>query len=53
MSAADPYSIESLTHLLDALNCGAALIHRDGTLRHANSRLCLMLQPDQPDQPDA
>ncbi len=44
MSAADPYSIESLTHLLDALNCGAALIHRDGTLRHANSRLCLMLQ---------
>ena len=30
--------------LLDALNCGAALINRAGTMVHTNRRLCSMMQ---------
>src|SRR4051812_27023516 len=30
--------------LLDALNCGAAIIDREGTLVHVNCRLCVMMQ---------
>jgi PAS domain S-box-containing protein len=33
-----------ITSLLDALNCGAALINRAGTLVHINNRLCAMMQ---------
>jgi len=31
-------------YLLDALNCGAALIDRAGTLVHVNARLCAMMR---------
>jgi PAS domain S-box-containing protein/putative nucleotidyltransferase with HDIG domain len=36
-------TIETVARLLDALNCGAALIDRAGTILHVNSRLCAML----------
>ncbi len=33
-----------MTSLLEALNCGAALIDRAGTMVHINHRLCIMMQ---------
>lgn len=33
-----------IANLLNALHCGALLIHRDGTIAHVNSRLCDMIQ---------
>jgi PAS domain S-box-containing protein len=37
-------AIESLQHLLDALNCGAAMIDRAGKIISVNARLCAMMQ---------
>jgi PAS domain S-box-containing protein len=37
-------AIESVRQLLAALNCGAALIDRAGTIVHVNARLCAMMQ---------
>jgi PAS domain S-box-containing protein len=36
--------LERVIELLDALNCGAALIDRAGTLVHLNRRLCVMMK---------
>jgi PAS domain S-box-containing protein len=33
-----------IAHLLDALQCGALLIDRDGRIAHVNQRLCAMMQ---------
>jgi HD-GYP domain-containing protein (c-di-GMP phosphodiesterase class II) len=43
MKAASEISIELMAHLLDALNCGAAMIDRGGTVLHANERLAAMV----------
>jgi putative nucleotidyltransferase with HDIG domain/PAS domain S-box-containing protein len=41
----DPQNaLEAIRRLLDALNCGAALIDRAGTLVHVNARLCAMMR---------
>ena len=37
-------SLKPLAKMLDALNCGAAIIDRAGTLVHLNTRLCTMMQ---------
>jgi PAS domain S-box-containing protein len=37
-------SLEHLRHLLDALNCGAILLDRAGTIAYANERLCRMMK---------
>lgn len=37
-------SIESVPRLLSALNCGAMLIDRAGSIVHVNARLCAMMQ---------
>jgi PAS domain S-box-containing protein len=37
-------SLDHLGQLLDALNCGAILIDRAGTIVHANGRLCRMMR---------
>ncbi|WP_428940555.1 HD domain-containing phosphohydrolase [Fontivita pretiosa] len=36
--------LASIVRLLDALNCGAALIDRAGRLVHVNARLCAMMR---------
>ena len=35
-----PDSIAHVAQLLDALNCAAAIINRDGRVIHANDPLC-------------
>ena len=37
-------SLDHLRQLLDALNCGAIMIDRAGTIVHANERLCRMMK---------
>ncbi len=38
------HSLDHLRELLDALNCGAILLDRAGTIVHANERLCRMMR---------
>lgn len=43
--AQDPVqTLESMKQLMAAINCGASLIDRTGTIVHVNSRLCAMMQ---------
>ena len=37
-------SIQRIVELIDAINCGAMLIHRSGRIVHANRRLCEMMR---------
>ncbi len=39
-----PLQLRQTEHVLDALNCGAALIDRAGVIAHANPRLCEMMR---------
>ena len=39
-----PAALRQIANLLNALHCGALLIHRDGRIAHVNSRLCDMIQ---------
>lgn len=38
-----PYNLVTIKPLLAAINCGAALIDRSGTIVHVNHRLCKMM----------
>jgi putative nucleotidyltransferase with HDIG domain/PAS domain S-box-containing protein len=42
MTPARP-ELQPVIHLLDALNCGALLIDRAGTIVHSNARICRMM----------
>src|SRR5882757_6971307 len=39
----DPRELQHIEHVLDALNCGAALLDRAGVFIFANSRLCSLM----------
>jgi len=47
--AEDPRELQQIEHVLDALNCGAALIDRAGKLIFANPRLCALMDRKEPD----
>ena len=44
MNGNGPEMLTRIAGSLDALNCGAAMIDRAGTLVHINRRLCAMMQ---------
>lgn len=45
----DPRELQQIEHVLDALNCGAALIDRDGNMIFANPRLCALMGRNETD----
>jgi putative nucleotidyltransferase with HDIG domain len=44
-----PSELQQIEHVLDALNCGAALVDRGGNLLFANARLCALMDRNRND----